>query len=115
LDRTIENIDENIWNAFLRFTMVDSNWIFGSSSDHRPVLTQVKQGAKVDAKRAFATSSSKYRGIDGISFVTANRGWAVVPNGGVIGGDLESTSDGGATWTNITPGPKPHVIAPHGN
>jgi photosystem II stability/assembly factor-like uncharacterized protein len=112
LDRSIESIDESISNAFLRFSVVDSDWIFGSLSDHRPVLTRVKQGAKIDAKREFATSASKYREIDGINFVTANRGWAVVPNGAVIGGDLLSTSDGGATWTNITPGPKPQVIHP---
>jgi photosystem II stability/assembly factor-like uncharacterized protein len=111
-DRSLDNIDEGILNACLRFSVVGSDWIFGSVFEHRPVLTKITQGAEIDARREFAVSGSKYREVVSVSFATVNQGWAVIPNGAVIGGDLLSTTDGGATWTDITPGPKPHVIHP---
>jgi photosystem II stability/assembly factor-like uncharacterized protein len=107
-DRSIENMDDDIWSKFLAFTVIGSDWIFAMSSDHRPVLTRIKQGARIDAKLKFAASASKYRQIgfrDDLSFVTPNQGW-------VVDKGLLSTTDGGATWTDITPGPKPHIIHP---
>jgi len=41
---------------------------------------------------------SGYFGANQMSFVTPTRGWVLVDVG-----ELFSTSDGGATWTDITP------------
>jgi photosystem II stability/assembly factor-like uncharacterized protein len=42
-----------------------------------------------------------------INFTSPTQGWVITSDG-----ELRSTTDGGATWTNISSGPKPHVIHP---
>ena len=44
-----------------------------------------------------ASHSSGYFGVDQMSFVTPSQGWVLVD------AELLSTTDGGATWTDITP------------
>ena len=46
-----------------------------------------------------APSSPEDRPADEIDFVTASQGWVVT-----LYGKLLATNDGGATWTDITPG-----------
>jgi photosystem II stability/assembly factor-like uncharacterized protein len=70
------------------------------------VLTKVGPGARIDASTDTTASRLHYKYGGQISFPKAANGWAVA------GGDLMSTTDGGASWTNITPGPKPHTIHP---
>jgi photosystem II stability/assembly factor-like uncharacterized protein len=52
----------------------------------------------------------RYKEISRISFANPAQGWAVVGDG-----YLMSTTDGGTTWTTLTPGPQSHVIQPHGS
>ena len=90
--------------------MVGSEWIFAAASDHVPVLTKVSAGTSIDASINAAASRPAYKMISRMSFATPTQGWVIVGDG-----ELMSTTDGGATWTTLTPGPQPHVIQPHGN
>jgi photosystem II stability/assembly factor-like uncharacterized protein len=48
--------------------------------------------------------------ISQMSFAAPTQGWVIVGDG-----ELMSTTDGGATWKALTPGPQPHVIHPLDN
>lgn len=109
-DRTVSNLDDVTRDQYGASAIVGSDWIFAASSEHGPVLTKLGPGTTIDATADAAAPRPRYGEVDDVSFATPTQGWAVV---GV--GDLMSTTDGGATWTDISPGPKPHVIQPHGN
>ena len=105
-DRSVTNLDDQARYQYGSHTVVGSDWVFAaSSSDHHPVLTRVVPGAKIDAGTEAAASRPLYRDIRHISFATPADGWVVVDDGGLM-----ATADGGATWTDISPGPKPHII-----
>ncbi len=107
-DRTIANLDDRARTQYGSPTVVGSVWIFAaSSSDHHPVLTRVAAGARIDAGAEAAAPRPLYRDIRHLSFATPADGWVVVDDGGLL-----ATADGGATWTDISPGPKPHIIHP---
>jgi photosystem II stability/assembly factor-like uncharacterized protein len=105
-DRTVANLDDLARNRYGSPTIVGSDWIFAAASDHHPVLTRVGPGARVDANTHTAEPSRSYGEIDRMSFASPTQGWVIVS------GNLMSTTDGGATWSDISPGPKPHVINP---
>jgi len=107
-DRTVANLDDTAAQQYASPTVVGSDWIF-AASDHQPVLTKIGPGAKIDAS-ASAASRPLYKAIRRISFATPLQAWAVVGDGYLV-----STTDGGATWATLTPGPQPHVIQPHGS
>lgn len=102
-------------------TVSQSNLITAAISDHRLMLTTVAPGSKTSATNGAASSTSAdisnfpyASGVDELSFVDSGRGWVLTsesgcgPNTGC--GQLLATSDGGGTWTEITPGPKrPHL------
>ncbi len=106
-DRIVKNMEDRTLLQSSSSTVVDSNWIFATVSDHHPILTKLGAGETIDASARAATDASNYRSVNDLSFVTSTQGWVIVGDG-----DLLSTTDGGATWTDITPGPKPHVIQP---
>ena len=108
-DRTVADTGDKS-RQYGRSAVVGSDWIFAADSDHGPVLTRVGPGASIKASTNAAVPSPRYRDIRQLSFATPTHGWVIVGDG-----DLLSTSDGGATWTTLTPGPQPHVIQPHGN
>ena len=101
-DRTVSNLDDIARTQYESSTVVGSEWIFAASDDH-PLLTKVGPGARIDAS-ASAASRPLYKAIRRISFTTPLQAWAVVGDG-----YLMSTTDGGATWTKLTPGPQPSV------
>jgi photosystem II stability/assembly factor-like uncharacterized protein len=109
-DRTVANLDEIARYQYGSPTVVGSDWIFAASSEHHPVLTRVGAGASIDASTDATASRQHYKVIGQISFATPTQAWAIVGDG-----DLMSTADGGVTWTDISPGPQPHVIEPHGS
>ncbi|MFZ0244901.1 WD40/YVTN/BNR-like repeat-containing protein [Candidatus Binatus sp.] len=77
--------------------VVDSNWItVRVAKDGMPRLANVAPAATTETG---APSSPEDRPADEIDFVTASQGWVVT-----LYGKLLATNDGGATWTDITPG-----------
>jgi photosystem II stability/assembly factor-like uncharacterized protein len=102
-DRTVTNLDETSRRQYRSPTTVGSDWIFAAFDGH-PVLTRVGPGITVDASTDTTASRSHYKDVRQISFATPADGWAVVGDGNLL-----STTDGGATWTNITPA---HTIHP---
>jgi photosystem II stability/assembly factor-like uncharacterized protein len=103
----------------LSSAIAGSAWIVASALDHAPTLVSVPGGTTIDANNSFAalksqadpgTGRPRYRWVHRLSFVSPMQGWVIVGDG-----ELSSTTDGGATWADITPVPMPHVIAPHGN
>jgi|GEM_PF-545586 len=110
-DRMVAKLDDtDARNQYHSSAVVGSDWIFAASSGHHAVLTKLGPGARVDTSTATAASRPHYGEIDDVSFATPADGWAIVGDG-----ELISTTDGGATWTALTPGPQPHVIQPHGS
>ncbi len=109
-DRTVKNLGGSSENQYGSSAVVGSDWIFAASSDDHPVLTRLGPGAAIDATSNPAGSPSEYKMVSKISFATPTQGWVTMSDG-----DLVSTSNGGGTWTTLTPGPQPHVIQPHGS
>jgi hypothetical protein len=84
--------------------VVDSAWLFVNVSDHHPAIKTIAKGEQINANGEAATTVSRYTDAGKLSFVSTAQGWVIVD------GELLSTTDGGATWTDITPGPKPRVV-----
>ena len=81
--------------------MIGSDWIFVAVRDHRPVLEHVSAGEKFVARDEVGFEEHPYKQARQVTFVTAKDGWVIIGDG-----DLLSTTDGGSTWTDITPGLK---------
>ncbi len=101
-DRIVKNLRDSSRTKYSLSTVVGSNWIFVARSDVGLVLTNVGAGASIDASADAGAAGSRYRDIDQLSFVTPTRGWVSVNDD-----ELQATTDGGVSWTNITPRPKP--------
>ncbi len=108
-DRMVKNLDDYSREKFRTSAVLDSHWIFAALSNHKPMLIQLGAGDTIDGAADVNTGRSDY-GADQISFVTPTQGWIIIGEG-----ELQSTTDGGKTWTAISPGPQPHVIHPAGN
>ena len=109
-ERMLKDLADTQGLGAMPSTIVDSTWITVQEKNYRLTLSEPHSGDRVSARTESGSSGSGYWGISDPSFLSANVGW-------VIAGDyqLMSTSDGGMSWTNITPGPKPHVIQPQGS
>ncbi len=107
-DRIVKNMTDSTRLQSSSSTVVDSNWIFASVSDHHPILTKLGVGERIDASVGAAAGRSSYYTVRDLSFVTPTQGWVKVGNG-----QLLSTTDGGSTWADITPGPKLRGAAEH--
>ena len=88
-------------------TVVSAAWVWVRGRDIGPKLTTVRTGERIDVSADTGASRPRYSAIGQLSFVTPAEGWAIVGDG-----ELISTTDGGATWTTLLPGPQPHVIQP---
>jgi photosystem II stability/assembly factor-like uncharacterized protein len=105
-DRAVINLSDESRQRYDSATVVGSDWIFANVVGHRPVLTKVAAGERLDA--SLGTGASRPgSGVRHINFVTPNQGWVVADDFALF-----STTDGGARWTDITPGAKPRVVQP---
>lgn len=100
-DRIITDLDETSRGQRLPCTVADSTWITAAVSDHRPVLRALGPNAKVRGNVDLQSHRSGYFQAYQLSFASPSEGWVVVGDG-----ELLSTTDAGATWSDITPGPK---------
>jgi photosystem II stability/assembly factor-like uncharacterized protein len=96
-DRVLSNLEETSEGHRVQSAVVGDIWLIAKVSDHRPILTALRAGARMRATIDPASHSSGYFGANQISFVTPSQGWVLVD------AELLSTTDGGATWTDITP------------
>ena len=81
-------------------TVVDSVWIAPVKHGGHLVLLRVEAGATLDAGKDNGSNSQDYTLCDTrLSFVTPAQGWMLADHS-----VLQSTTDGGRTWTTITPG-----------
>lgn len=116
-DRMVKNLDLNDLNSSRRYAqsaLIGSEWLFATEMDHHPIVVRVGAGAMINAATEATITGPQYSEVWKMSFVNSTEGWVI--GGGNVGasGPLLSTADGGAAWTDISPGPKPQVIQPHG-
>jgi photosystem II stability/assembly factor-like uncharacterized protein len=96
-DRILSGLEETSEGHRVQSAVVGDTWLIAKVSDRRPVLTTLRAGARMRATIDPASHSSAYFGANQMSFVTPSQGWVLVD------AELLSTTDGGATWTDITP------------
>lgn len=106
-DRILANLEEKAVGQRMPSTVADSTWITARVWDYPPALTALGVGARVRASIDPVSHFSGYFQVYQLSFATPTQGWIIVGDG-----ELRSTTDGGATWTTLLPGPQPHVIHP---
>jgi photosystem II stability/assembly factor-like uncharacterized protein len=97
-DRIQSNLEETAAGRRVQSAVVGDIWLIAQVADHRPILTALRAGARMRATIDPASHKSGYFGTDQLSFVTPSQGWVLVDHA-----QLLSTTDGGATWTDITP------------
>jgi photosystem II stability/assembly factor-like uncharacterized protein len=90
---------------YRKSAMIGSDWIFVAIRDHRPVLEHMSAGEKFVARDEVGVEEQAYKQPWDVSFVTAGDGWVTIGDG-----ELLSTTDGGSTWTDITPGLKTDAL-----
>ena len=106
-NRMITNLDYDAREQYGLSIVVGSDWIFATFGGRHPDLFKVGAGATINIGANASDPGPPYSRADEVSFATPAQGWAIVGNG-----VLMSTTDGGATWTTLTPGPQPHIIDP---
>jgi photosystem II stability/assembly factor-like uncharacterized protein len=84
-------------------TVVDSAWVWVGMRDLEPKLITVRAGERIDISADASTDILHHSAVGQLSFATPTQGWVILGNR-----ELLSTTDGGATWTTITPGTQPH-------
>lgn len=106
-DRILTNLEEAAPGERLPSAVADSTWITARITNRKPTVSAIGPGARLHATLDPASLQSGYFSVDQLSFGSATQGWIVVGDG-----DLLSTTDGGATWTDITPGRKSEALLP---
>lgn len=98
-DRVLTNLDRVSVGVPAISTVVDSKWMVPVvPKTGEPILTVVPSGGTETAQADTMVGGMSRRKI---SFLSPSRGWLSCSKG------LLSTTDGGATWTEITPGQHP--------
>jgi photosystem II stability/assembly factor-like uncharacterized protein len=97
-DSTLTNLASRPIGNGVSSTVVGSTWIIATeldSGNSNPAITPIASGGTLAAGY---NSESDYYGARQLSFVTPSQGWVLVSEN-----RLTSTSDGGATWTELNP------------
>ncbi len=101
-NRTLADLDIRMEGGLVSSALVGDEWITADIDVHNnPALTRISPGATVSST---SNASPSYYGPLQLSFVTPSRGWLLLNDKRFL-----STSDGGATWTDITPPRSPQV------
>ncbi len=108
-DRILANLEEQSLGHSIPSAVVDSAWIT-AIENRQPILTVLRSGGRMRASIDPGSNYSGYFKAIQLSFATPTQGWVTVGDG-----YLMSTTDGGNSWTELLPGPQPHVIQPHGS
>ncbi|MGH7814008.1 MAG: hypothetical protein ACREQI_08405 [Candidatus Binataceae bacterium] len=107
-DRILKNLDESSIGNRVPSTVAGSTWILPRTLMQKaPAITELRAGEQVSVK--FAGMYSGHFVDSDPSFVTPEEGWIKTYEGRLL-----STADGGAAWTDITPGAPPREIHPQG-
>ena len=80
--------------------MVGASWIAPVMKAGHIALVRVAAGSTVDAGAENGSISRYSLCQTSLSFVSLTRGWMLLADKGM----LRSTTDGGRTWTTLTPG-----------
>jgi len=96
-DRVLSGSQTGSQGAVVVSAVADSTWITGRvQKDAMPQLRKLGPGASATDSTMPAPEES---GLRQMSFATASQGWVVTNESKLL-----ATNDGGATWTDITPG-----------
>ena len=91
--RTLSRLDEKPPGQTVSATIVGSDLLAFSSVGSKPALAALpSNGAKV-----FKTEPDSLKNVRDMSFIDVSHGWVLTAAG------ISSTSDGGSSWTDITP------------
>ena len=96
-DSTLRDLASVPVGSGVSSTVVGSTWITATqlNSSSNPVITPIASGATLSAAYH---SESGYYGSHKLSFITPSLGWVLTNSDYLL-----STSDGGATWTELDP------------
>jgi photosystem II stability/assembly factor-like uncharacterized protein len=104
-DRLLTGVQDQDQGETTASTVVNSVWITGRVlANRQPQLATLGPGAGAVAAMEPGPNDTK---ISQISFVTPRQGWVLT-----VYNKLMSTNDGGATWTDITPGRIAAAVTP---
>ena len=106
----VSNLSEISHGQLITSTIVDSTWITAAVADHssEPVHVRLSAiGAQGHINATTETASGYCQGAR-LSFATTAQGWLLTGYHRLL-----STSDGGATWTQIVPTPGTDPSTPH--
>jgi photosystem II stability/assembly factor-like uncharacterized protein len=104
-DRVLTGLQEQDQGDTMASAVVNSAWITARVPKNGvPQLRAL--GAGAHAVASTAPGPEDFR-VSGISFATPRQGWVLT-----VYNKLLSTNDGGASWTDITPGKKPPAVTP---
>jgi photosystem II stability/assembly factor-like uncharacterized protein len=110
-DSVLTGLKESSQGQKIVSTVADGEWITARvPRDGPPELRKLGPGGHPAAGAAKGWEEwgpSRPLGTRALSFVTPKQGWL-----SDIYGRLLLTTDGGARWTDITPGRPPHAVAP---
>jgi photosystem II stability/assembly factor-like uncharacterized protein len=99
-DRLVTGLPPHQSDARVESAVADSTWIIPQAHrNEMPTLSKLTSGAVVDGSAMRPPAES---GILGTSFINAKEGWVFTSYGRLV-----ATTDGGATWTDITPPRRP--------
>lgn len=98
-DAVVPTLTETSQGQRLPTSIVNSTLITGNASDQTLTLTKATHGG---AAAASAGIKLRQAAVAELSFVDSMKGWAVLGYHGAMH-KLLATSDGGDTWTDITP------------
>ena len=105
-DRIITGLPQHQDGKIVASALKGSTWITGTAKQR--ILPELRMLGSSDHAATNSATGSENFGISRLSFATPSQGWVLT-----VDHRLFSTSDGGATWTDITPSRKPLTVTQH--